>query len=156
MAHKTLIGGTAYEIGGGKALVDATTYEIDKGKALVDGTVYEVGFAPEEATVTISKDPYSSGANNQWTTVEIDGVTYQANANTTLIVPIGTTMVCKITPYSTSSSSKKTMVKVDDVVVAEASDKNGLTYEYTIMSNVSILMRVSTMMSDGQISIITS
>lgn len=44
MAHKTLIGGTAYEIDGGKALVDATAYEIDKGKTLVGGTTYEVGF----------------------------------------------------------------------------------------------------------------
>ena len=45
MAHKTLIGGTAYEITGGKALVNGTGYSIDKGKTLVGGTAYEVGFA---------------------------------------------------------------------------------------------------------------
>lgn len=44
MAHKTLIGGTAYEIGGGKTLVNGTAYSIDKGKTLVGGTAYEVGF----------------------------------------------------------------------------------------------------------------
>ena len=44
MAHKTLIGGTAYEISGGKTLVGGTTYSIDKGKTLVGGTAYEVGF----------------------------------------------------------------------------------------------------------------
>lgn len=44
MAHKTLIGGTAYEISGGKTLVNGTAYSIDKGKTLVDGTAYEVGF----------------------------------------------------------------------------------------------------------------
>lgn len=42
MAHKTLIGGTAYEIGGGKTLINGTGYSIDKGLALVGGTVYEV------------------------------------------------------------------------------------------------------------------
>lgn len=47
MGHKTLIGGTAYEISGGKTLVNGTAYSIDKGKALVGGTAYEVGFAPK-------------------------------------------------------------------------------------------------------------
>lgn len=45
MAHKTLIGGTAYEIGGGKTLINGTGYSIDKGKTLVGGTGYEVAFA---------------------------------------------------------------------------------------------------------------
>ena len=44
MAHKTLIGGTAYEISGGKTLVNGTVYSIKNGKTLVDGTAYEVGF----------------------------------------------------------------------------------------------------------------
>lgn len=44
MAHKTLIGGTAYEISGGKTLVDGTAYSIKNGKTLVGGTAYEVGF----------------------------------------------------------------------------------------------------------------
>ncbi len=44
MAHKTLIGGTAYEISGGKTLIDSTVYEIKNGKALVGGTVHEIGF----------------------------------------------------------------------------------------------------------------
>ena len=50
MAHKTLIGGTAYEISGGKTLVNGTAYSIDKGKTLVGGTAYEVGFVswPED------------------------------------------------------------------------------------------------------------
>ena len=44
MAHKTLIGGTAYEIGGGKTLINGTGYSNDKGKTLVGGTGYELGF----------------------------------------------------------------------------------------------------------------
>lgn len=46
MAHKTLIGGTAYEIKGGRALVNGTGYEISKGKTLVGGTGYEIKFEP--------------------------------------------------------------------------------------------------------------
>lgn len=45
MAHRTMVGGTAYEVGGGKALVDGTAYSIKNGKTLVDGTGYEIGFA---------------------------------------------------------------------------------------------------------------
>ena len=52
MGHKTLINGTAYEVGGGRALVNGTGYEIDKGRTLVNGTGYDIPFAitdPEEA-----------------------------------------------------------------------------------------------------------
>ena len=55
MAHKTLIGGTAYEIGGGKTLVNGTAYSIDKGKTLVDGTAYEVGFGPAIIEFTVKR-----------------------------------------------------------------------------------------------------
>lgn len=44
MAHKTLVGGTAYEISGGKTLVGGTAFSIKNGKTLVGGTAYEVGF----------------------------------------------------------------------------------------------------------------
>ena len=45
MSHRTLVNGTAYEIGGGKTLVNGTAYSIDKGKTLVGGAAYEVGFS---------------------------------------------------------------------------------------------------------------
>ena len=45
MAHKTLVGGTAYEISGGKTLVGGTAYEISGGKTLVGGTGYELSFS---------------------------------------------------------------------------------------------------------------
>lgn len=44
MAHKTLIGGTAYEITGGKTLIGGTAYSVVNGKTLVGGTTYDVGF----------------------------------------------------------------------------------------------------------------
>lgn len=60
MAHKTLIGGTAYEITGGKTLVNGTAYNIKSGKTLVGGTAYEVGFGPAIATITVSSSCSSS------------------------------------------------------------------------------------------------
>ena len=44
MAHKTLVGGTAYNITGGKSMVSGTTYSISGGKTMVDGTAYNINF----------------------------------------------------------------------------------------------------------------
>lgn len=44
MAHKTLIGGTAYEISGGRTLVGGTAYSISGGRTLVNGTGYDISF----------------------------------------------------------------------------------------------------------------
>ena len=44
MAHKTLIGGTAYNISSGKSLVSGTTYSIKGGKTLIGGTGYSISF----------------------------------------------------------------------------------------------------------------
>lgn len=44
MGHKTLIGGTSYEIQKGKTLVDGTGREISGGRTLVNGTGYGVSF----------------------------------------------------------------------------------------------------------------
>ena len=44
MAHKTIAGGTAYAIKGGKTMVGGTSFGVKKGKTMVDGTVYEIGF----------------------------------------------------------------------------------------------------------------
>ena len=45
MAHKTQIGGTAYEISGGRTLINGVGYGIANGRALVDGTGYDISFA---------------------------------------------------------------------------------------------------------------
>ena len=44
MAHKTLVGGTAYGISGGKCLIGGTAYDIKKGRTLIGGTGYDIGF----------------------------------------------------------------------------------------------------------------
>lgn len=45
MAHKTLIGGTAYTIKGGKDLIGGTSYAKKQGKALVSGTKMSIPFS---------------------------------------------------------------------------------------------------------------
>lgn len=44
MAHKALIGGTAYGIIGGRTLIGGTGYGISKGRTLVGGTGYDIAF----------------------------------------------------------------------------------------------------------------
>ena len=44
MAHNTLIGGTEYEISGGKTRVSGTNYKIKNGKTKVDGANYAISF----------------------------------------------------------------------------------------------------------------
>lgn len=57
MSHKTIIGGTAYDVKGGKCLVNGTSYDIKKGRTLIGGTGYDITFAP----------PYDPVfANNTW------------------------------------------------------------------------------------------
>ena len=44
MAHRTLIGGTAYNISGGKSMVSGTVYNISGGRTMVGGTGYNISF----------------------------------------------------------------------------------------------------------------
>ena len=66
MAHKTLIGGTAYGIKGGKTLVGGTSYSIKNGKVLINGAAYNIPFG-------------GSGAVDAWSGTsecEINCITY--------------------------------------------------------------------------------
>jgi hypothetical protein len=47
MAHRTLIGGTAYSITGGKSMVSGTSYSIAGGRTLIGGTGYDISFNPK-------------------------------------------------------------------------------------------------------------
>ena len=53
MSQKVMIGGTGYDLKGGKALIGGTAYAIKKGRTLKDGTGYDVKFAPKLYTVSI-------------------------------------------------------------------------------------------------------
>ena len=56
MAHKVMVGGTAYNISSGKSLVSGTTYSIKGGKTLVGGTGYSISFSSGEPTAMLYSD----------------------------------------------------------------------------------------------------
>lgn len=129
MAHKPLIGGTAYEIGGGKDLIGGTVYAKDHGKTLVGGTVYEVGFAPSEAKITINTTFPSNITDGSSPTayayIEIDGVKY--GTATEIVVPVGTVISC----YG------KNAIFLNDKTV-----QTGGTYAYTVQGDIGIKLSV--------------
>lgn len=85
MAHKTLIGGTAYEISGGKTLVDGTGYKIKSGKTMIDGTVYEVRFGPPMLTITIIvQNGYSCTPRHPEVTIPYNGGTFEVSPESVL------------------------------------------------------------------------
>lgn len=70
MSHKTTIGGTVYDVTGGKCLVNGTVYSIKKGRTLVGGTGYDVTFAPDVSLTwyfnqTLPQSAFSD--SNVWT-----------------------------------------------------------------------------------------
>ena len=54
--HKTLIGGTSYNISRGKSLISGTVYNISAGKTLVNGTSYNISFGPGSPTALLYAD----------------------------------------------------------------------------------------------------
>lgn len=121
MAHKTLIGGTAYDIKGGKTLIDGTAYSIKSGKTLAGGTVYEVGFAKKlltklaltrwnssvstdgKASVTIiSPEPIAPDPNNPSDVTKSWTVTDTDKPNYAIEIPIGSTLECVVSGTSAS------------------------------------------------------
>ncbi len=54
MAHKTLIGGTAYDVKGGRDLIGGTGYAKKNGKALINGTAYDIPFSKGSPLNTIT------------------------------------------------------------------------------------------------------
>lgn len=58
MAHRILIGGTTYEIAGGKTLVNGSGYNIASGKTLVNGTAYNISFGTPAGSLAVGSSLY--------------------------------------------------------------------------------------------------
>lgn len=67
MAHKTLIGGTSYEVSGGKTLIGGTAYGIAGGKTLIGGTGYGISFGTAIGSLAVGSSVY----------MNIDGASYE-------------------------------------------------------------------------------
>lgn len=90
MAHKTLIGGTAYEIKGGKTLIGGTGYEIKGGKTLVGGTGYNVKFGTPIGSLPVGSTVYFNvnGAKKAFIVVHqgLPSADYDASCNGTWLL----------------------------------------------------------------------
>lgn len=99
MAHKTLIGGTAYEIKGGRDLIGGTGYSKKNGKVPIGGTAYDIPFSKGIPlnTITpgailmlnesgspvqfyIAKHDYESGLNGAGRTLVVRRTNYNSQA----------------------------------------------------------------------------
>ena len=149
MAHRTLIGGTAYEIGGGKTLVGGTAYKIDKGKTLVGGTAYEIAFGLSAITVNIT-----GTGNTTYSYVTINGTKYTKSATVT-IAP-GTEISC----YAYSSSSlqrSKCKIVLDGVTVSQGTTSYAASYKFVpTTATVNIAISGSSTNQASTITITTS
>lgn len=81
MAHKTLIGGTAYEITGGRELISGTGYAKKSGRALINGTGYDISFAPKQYELRIRGTLLGAGSTMATGSyVEVNGTKYSSTA----------------------------------------------------------------------------
>lgn len=136
MAHKTLIGGTAYEISGGKTLIDGTAYKIEKGKTRVDGTAYDVPFT---AIIEV--------VNGETASVNmIAGAKYGLSLQGMQEFPIGTILkICIGLSYANRNGSygiSKVIVNGEVVCTHESHSSFGTNtknYEYTVTRDATIV-----------------
>ena len=137
MAHKILIGGTAYEVKGGKCLVNGTAYSIKKGRTLIGGTGYDITFGPPflkkgdlitmnlDGTSRLYRvlsvngnvckvlgmwDDFTSKYNETSTTTTFGSITAQKYEDSTLDTYLNTTW------YNTLSSEAKNAIVPENVV----------------------------------------
>lgn len=120
MGHKTLIGGTAYEISGGKTLVGGTAYSIDKGKTLIDGTAYTIPFT---VTITVT----GTGAMNKVYIVHGSSIYYNP---TTITANVGDPIGCYVRDCRGSAST----ITLNGTKVGG----NDSAYQYNVVSDATI------------------
>lgn len=143
MAHKTLIGGTAYEITGGKTLIDGTAYSIKSGKTLVGSTVYEVGFS---VPVTVSFA--GSGGNSSYARATIDGVTYYTGQEEAIEIPAGTTIYLYFKD-NTGNGKGSISHKKNGTSVYYSGSSSSASYNFDIEGNATITFKVGESYDDN-------
>ena len=74
MGHKTLIGGTTYDVSSGKTLVNGTGYGVGGGRTLIGGTGYNVSFGVKPLII------YDGGDNVLVGTLVLGNFTTSSNA----------------------------------------------------------------------------
>lgn len=147
MAHKVMIGGTVYEVKGGKCLVNGTGYTIQKGRTLVNGTGYDVSFAGGPIAVTIT----GNGAQGQ-VYATIAGTQYY-NATSGLEVMDGDVIVLA----AAGGFGGNNTIVINGNTVASSSSVSKATYNWTVPSGISaITIVLSGRTVNGSVTVTTS
>lgn len=145
MAHKTKVGGTAYEIKGGKCLVGGTGYSIKKGRTLVGGTGYDISFQGDVEVYTVSINDRGIGtpdSSGDICCAVVDGTVYN-NASLglyddgpVLTVPFGTLITC----YVRGANSIYYRITMDGEYVTTLGDSNKkvLSYSFYVTADTEI------------------
>ena len=133
MAHKTRVGGTNYEVKGGRTLVNGTGYSIQKGRTRINGTGYDVLFTFTPYPVPVR---FTGTGGDTLCYALINGVKYYDSA-TVVGVEVMTgdviTLAAAAVPlYGTAVGD----IMIDGVEVATIA--TGLaTYEWTVPNGIS-------------------
>lgn len=133
MAHKTLIGGTSYEITGGQTLVGGTGYNIKKGQTLIFGTGYDIEFAKPTLI------EYRSIPNVEWGKLTHNGTVYKVESNTLKSFEAGIGDIVNVFCWSggTGIGDYGSEIYLNGVSVAKGSNSN-CSYDYTVVSSATI------------------
>lgn len=67
MAHKTIVGGTSYEMQSGRFLLDGAGYDVDHGRTLMGGTGYDITFGTPASDLAVG--------SSVW--INVNGVAYE-------------------------------------------------------------------------------
>jgi len=153
MAHKTLVGGTAYEVSGGKTLVDGTGYEIAKGRTLVGGTGYDIPFTKSYLVRITGGWDIQAGSTCY---VMIGGVTY--NTDQELWVEEGTSIVVYCGGTERLGSGNIRVISTDNGAqsVATATYPSKASYDYTKLFNAETEIYITMGSSNSRVVSITS
>jgi hypothetical protein len=137
MAHKTLVGGTTYEVKSGRCLVDGTAYSIQKGRTLVDGTGYDVNFGPSIIPVIIN-----GNGNTSYAYAEINGTKHTKAASGIEVSPGD---VISLTVGKSISSGSAAYLEIDGERVVSVGSKGKQTYNWSVpmCNSVSIVLAYS-------------
>ena len=119
MAHKTLIGGTAYEIKGGRDLIGGTGYAKKSGKSMINGTAYDIKFGPDGYVISFSGATAAAY-------IKYGDITYGYGAVSPIVVQPGD----KITVWAMSTDYyfNPSTIYHNGTLVAKSSKETGYPY----------------------------
>lgn len=133
MAHKTKVGGTAYEITGGAVKVGGTKYSIKKGRTLVGGTGYDILFERDVTITMTSAGSTQLGYNNLYFLIGSDTTkNYQKGTYT---VVAGTVITFYVKGAETDT---QLIITMDGVTVVSGKGQSAKTYALTIENSISV------------------